>query len=471
MLVVHRGASTGARDFHSYGARTVGTEHFQLVSEGAVIAGKFRLERILGVGGMGAVFEATHVALGERVAVKFLRPELRDKPELVERFLREARSQFRIKSDHIVRVLDVGTAESGTPYIAMELLEGVSLHAHVRRLGRVAPGEAAEIVMQACDALSAAHALGIVHRDVKTKNLMLTSAPSGALRVKLVDFGVAQISSPDLGDRLTATETIMGTPLYMPPEQLRSARLADARSDVWAIGVVLYEVLTGSLPYLAESAADMLFRHYHETPKPVHEVIDGIPPALGAIVAKCLSLEPADRFPSAAALADALAPFARERTLLPRETLVSATAPEQPSSDDTMALSDTDIGSESLAPVSPNRRSSAPPPVLPKAREGRTLLATMVAAIALIGVVASFVVLRPAKRVQAVTDDKASASVPVVTRPDTLPEPEPTASASASARTPVPSAPPRRRTHRAAAPIPVPIPVPVPVGASSSDRL
>jgi eukaryotic-like serine/threonine-protein kinase len=465
----------------------VDTEDFQLVAEGAVIAGKFRLERILGVGGMGAVFEATHTALGERIAVKFLRPELRSKPELVERFLREARSQFRIKSDHIVRVLDVGTAESGTPYIAMELLEGISLHAHVRRVGRVGPAEAAEIVIQACDALAAAHALGIVHRDVKTKNLMLTSAPSGALRVKLVDFGVAQVSSPDLAERLTATETIMGTALYMPPEQLRSARHADARSDIWAIGVVLYEVLTGRLPYLAESAADMLFRHYHETPPPVHELVPSVPPELGAIVSKCLALEPGERFPSAAALAAALAPFASDQTLLaPRTTLVSA-VPDPPLTDATMDLTDTDLASESLAPVSPHRRSSAPPPMQPAPRDGRTLLATVVLAIAVVGVAATFGVLRPTKRAQAVTDDRTtvtSASVPVVTRPDVLPAPEPAASSSASAapaasasssaRPAPPSAPPPRwRTRRAGPPIPVPIPIPVPVGSSSSvyDRL
>ncbi len=445
------------------------TEHFQLVAEGAVIAGKFRLERILGIGGMGAVFEATHTALGERVAVKFLRPELRDKPELVERFLREARSQFRINSDHVVRVLDVGTAESGTPYIAMELLEGVSLHAHLRRVGRVAPAEAAEIAVQACDALAAAHALGIVHRDVKTRNLMLTRGPGGALRVKLVDFGVAQISSPDLGERLTATETIMGTPLYMPPEQLRSARLADARSDVWAIGVVLYEVLTGRLPYLAESAADMLFRQYHETPRPVHEVAPGVPAGLCAIVSRCLALEPDERFPSAAALARALAPFARERALLPRETLASP-AKERPSGGETMVLTDTDLGSETLASVSLHRRSSVPPAT----RDGRALFATVTGAVALLGVAASFVVLRPIERGRTVADDKASASVPVVTHPTPLPAPDPAPSrapaSSASARAPVSSAPPpRRRAPRAVIPVPVTIPTASP--ASIDDRL
>lgn len=280
------------------------------LGEGAVIAGKYRLGPVLGAGGMGVVHVAEHLGLGERVAMKFLHAQYAGSEAIVERFLREARAQFRIKSDHVVRVLDVGTAESGAPYIAMELLEGASLGDVCEATPRLPWDLACELVRQACEALESAHQLGIVHRDVKPGNLMVCPSAGGVARVKLLDFGIAQIARTEGLSRLTMTEAVIGTPLYMAPEQMRSARATDLRSDLWSIGVVLYRLLTGVLPFYGESLADLVVLQHH-APAPRVDTLAKVPAEIVDAVARCLSLAPADRFATAAELAAVLARFAR----------------------------------------------------------------------------------------------------------------------------------------------------------------
>lgn len=263
---------------------------------------------------MGVVHEAEHVSLGGRVALKFLKPEYAQHAEMAERFLREARSLFHIRSDHVVRVLDVDVAESGAPFMVMELLEGPSLAELLDLRRRLSPPEACSLAIDICEALTAAHALGIVHRDVKPQNVIVTAKPNGVARAKLLDFGIA-LTDAGLGERLTMTEAVIGTPSYMSPEQLRALRLTDVRTDIWAVGVMLYEMLMGRLPWIAESVADLAVRQRMEQPPALRLLLPHIPAGLENAVAACLSVDVATRMQSAVELAAALRPFAAECAL------------------------------------------------------------------------------------------------------------------------------------------------------------
>jgi len=302
----------------------------------ALLSGKYRLGPVLGRGGMGLVREAEHLARRERVAVKLLRRDKAHIEEVRARFLREAWSLHRIRDAHVVAVLDLGETSDGRPYFVMELLEGVCLATLSKRGSLESVGAVADLVRQACLGLAAAHRVGIIHRDVKPSNIVVTSDERGVARVKLLDFGVASPGDEaagaggsgaptggavsgnyDVGDdresevlRLTKTNVVMGTPLYMSPEQIRAPREADARSDVFSMGVVLYELFTRRLPWRARSPVDLVLRQMTEIPPPVDTLRPDVPHGLARIVEKCLALEPSDRFGSGAELAAALAPFA-----------------------------------------------------------------------------------------------------------------------------------------------------------------
>ncbi len=221
-------------------------QDFQAPVEGEILAGKYRIEKVLGEGGMGVVVAAQHIHLDDRVAIKFLLPGAKSNPEVLARFAREARAAVKIKSEHVARVSDVGTLENGTPYMVMEYLEGSDLAAWVHERGALSLEQATEFVLQACEAIAEAHTLGIVHRDLKPANLYVIRRPDGKLSVKVLDFGISKVtraaaSGPDMS--LTKTAAFMGSPLYMSPEQMESARNADVRSNVWALGVILYELV------------------------------------------------------------------------------------------------------------------------------------------------------------------------------------------------------------------------------------
>src|SRR5512140_559405 len=253
-----------------------------MLEPGAMVAGKLRVERVLGQGGMGTVAVATHVGLDQRVAIKVLLPELANQPEVVARFVREARASARLKNEHVCRVSDVGQLETGEPYIEMELLEGEDLSKVIDR-APLPVETAADYVLQACVAVAEAHQLGIVHRDLKPANLFVTHKLDGTALVKVLDFGIA--TAPTTAElKITKTTTIMGSPGYMSPEHLRSARDVDARSDIWALGVILYEAVSGTLPFVANTITELAVKVVMDEPAP----LTNVDPRFAAIVTRCL---------------------------------------------------------------------------------------------------------------------------------------------------------------------------------------
>ena len=273
-----------------------------MLQPGATVAGKFRIERILGAGGMGTVAVAMHVQLEQRVALKVLHEQAASDPAAVQRFLREARAAAKLRSEHICHVTDVGQLDNGAPYIVMELLEGQDLAALLSH-GAMAPVHAIDAVLQACVGLAEAHAHGIVHRDLKPANLFVTRRLDGSPLIKVLDFGIAKAPA-QAATGLTQTQAVMGTPGYMAPEQLRSTKDADARADIWALGVILYQALSGRLPFPANSITEFAVKSVMDPPDPID-----VDPNLRAVILRCLEKEPAGRFPDIASFAQALAPF------------------------------------------------------------------------------------------------------------------------------------------------------------------
>ena len=282
------------------------------VQEGQVLAGKYRVERVLGVGGMGVVVSALHLQLDERVALKFLLPEALANEEAVARFAREARAAVKIKSMHVARVSDVGTLETGAPYMVMEYLHGRDLAALLHERGPMPWPDAVDLVLQACEALAEAHAHGIVHRDLKPANLFLITGPDGSPCIKVLDFGISKLTNPNpsSGDYgMTRTQAIMGSPLYMSPEQMTSSRDVDGRADIWAIGTILYELVTGRPPFLGESMPQLCGMILQEAPPPPRSLRPDLPDGLQAVILRCLEKKREARFGNVAELASALAPF------------------------------------------------------------------------------------------------------------------------------------------------------------------
>jgi serine/threonine protein kinase len=295
------------------------------VHEGEVLAGKYRVERVLGRGGMGVVVAARHVELDELVALKFLLPEALSEPEPVARFLKEARAAVRIKSEHVARVLDVGQLESGAPYIVMEYLDGSDLGALLRSHGVMAVDDVIDYVAQACEAIANAHALGIVHRDLKPSNLMVMNRTDGSACIKVLDFGISKIAPIEGAQSamsMTRTAAFLGSPLYMSPEQMMSAKDVDGRTDIWALGTIFYELLTGKPPFMAETLPALGVLIATTEPVPVRASRPEVPSGLQAVVARCLAKNRDERFASVAELAQAMAPFAPERARVSIERTV-----------------------------------------------------------------------------------------------------------------------------------------------------
>ncbi len=267
---------------------------------GEQIAGKYRVEGVLGAGGMGCVLAAEHTVLRSRVAIKLLLPQAAAIPGATERFLREAQAVAALRSEHVAHVLDVGSTETGAPYLVMEHLVGQDLRKIVRERGPLPVGEAVDYLLQTCDAVAEAHARGIIHRDLKPGNLFVTARPDGAPLVKVLDFGLAKVLEPqDLGapdESITQTGLVAGSPHYMSPEQFRSLRKADTRSDIWALGVVAYEILAGRRPFLGEGMSGVMMSVVTEQPEPLREIRPDLPAPLAALVMRCLEKSP-DRRP------------------------------------------------------------------------------------------------------------------------------------------------------------------------------
>ena len=361
--------------------RTVGVTDgiSSYASPGTVLAQKYRVERVLGRGGMAVVVAAKHLQLREIVAVKLLHPHVLANPRALERFLREARVAMRLKSDHVARVYDVGALDDRTPFVVMECLSGEDLGAVLRTRGRLEVSEAVDYVLQACEAIAEAHALGVVHRDLKPANLFLTTRVDGSPTVKVLDFGVSKTTvelpddspstrdvslaapldetappsaplvpysrlsagmvsataptlsggaGPAAGDTkrseverpmddsppivhggITMTQAFLGSPKYVSPEQLRSARDTDVRSDIWALGVILHELVSGLPPFAGETLEAISESILYEKPAPLR--IGGAS-RLEPVLARCLAKERGDRFPNVQSFAEALVPFASE---------------------------------------------------------------------------------------------------------------------------------------------------------------
>ena len=283
-------------------------------SPGQVLAGKYRVERVLGTGGMGIVVAARHIQLDAPVALKFMSDEALADHALVSRFLREARATARLRGEHVIRVSDVGELDSGAPYMVMEHLQGQDLGALLASLGPPPIESAVEYAIQACEGLEEAHRAGIVHRDIKPSNLFLTRRPNGTPCIKVLDFGISKsVQMLHASEFLhsTSDHAVFGTPLYMAPEQMRAARDVDGRADLWSLGASLYELLSGTAPFPAESILTLAYRIANESPPSLRAKRPEIPDGLERVVLRCLERDCARRFPDARSLADALEPYRR----------------------------------------------------------------------------------------------------------------------------------------------------------------
>jgi eukaryotic-like serine/threonine-protein kinase len=282
------------------------------VKPGDVVAGKYGIVRVIGEGGMGIVVEAVHQKLDQRVAIKFHRPQTSGNDESVARFLREAKAAAQIRSEHVVRVTDVAMMENGAPYFVMEYLEGRDLDAVIQAEGPLSIASALDYTLQVCEALAEAHSLGIVHRDLKPANLFLSHRADGSVVIKLLDFGISKTlpkgSEAELS--MTKTRALMGSPLYMAPEQMRSTRRVDHRADIWSLGVLMHEMLTGETPFEGETLPEVCSSIAADDPIPLTSKRHDAPPELEEVVLRCLEKEPERRYEDVAELAMALGTLA-----------------------------------------------------------------------------------------------------------------------------------------------------------------
>jgi serine/threonine-protein kinase len=284
-----------------------------LPAEGELFDGKYEMGPVLGTGGMAAVFEARHMGLDDRVAIKLLLPACCDDPSVVERFVQEGKTATKIRSEHVVRMLDVGVA-SGRAYLVMEYLDGEDLESLLRKRGTLPCAEAIDLLLQACEAIGEAHALGIVHRDLKPANLFLTHRMDGSSCVKVLDFGISKMPRALPGARSTGSHPtlptlVMGSPHYMSPEQMASSATTDARADIWSLGAILYELVTGRTAFEGTTPSEVCAHVLVGTPAPLAELRPDVPDGVALAISRCLERNLARRYSSVSELARALAPY------------------------------------------------------------------------------------------------------------------------------------------------------------------
>ncbi|MEO7109346.1 MAG: serine/threonine-protein kinase [Polyangiaceae bacterium] len=286
------------------------------VKVGEVLAGKYKVEKVLGAGAMGVVVSARHLDLQQTVALKFMLPSALPDQAAGDRFLREAQAAGRLRGEHVARVMDFGRLDGGAPYIVMEFLDGENLEEVLNREGPFPVSLAAFYIAQACEGMAEAHTQGIVHRDLKPQNLFLTKRPDGSPLVKVLDFGISKLQGDISSVTATQSTAVMGSPAYMSPEQARSAKKVDSRGDIYSLGAILYQLVSGVLPYAAESVAGMLVAIVSEPPIPLREVLPDVPPDFEALVLQCLEKDRDKRPQTARELGAALSPFSSQRTSL-----------------------------------------------------------------------------------------------------------------------------------------------------------
>jgi eukaryotic-like serine/threonine-protein kinase len=338
---------------------------------GDVLDGKYRIEALLAEGGMGAVAKATHLVRRAFVALKFMGAAARSHPGAEERFINECVAASRIDSDHVVKVFDVGHLPNGAPYLVMEFLDGCDLAQLLERDGpRLEPARAVHFTLQMLRALQKAHTVGIIHRDMKPSNCFVIEKDGERDFIKLVDFGISKLESRDTEPALslTGTSTIFGTPLYMSPEQAKSARDVDHRSDLYSSGAILYEMLSGRTPYTAEGGENILYKVFMTEPDSIKSICPEISDGLAATVHRALLRDLDARFGSAVEMAQALAPFADARSAqvlgsllgnrgrsFARAAGMASVQPEDPLArarpEDASAATSPSGGTDALAPV------------------------------------------------------------------------------------------------------------------------
>lgn len=456
------------------------------VAPGDILAGKYRVERVLGAGAMGVVVAAMHLQLDQRVAIKFLLPDALSNEQSVNRFSREAKAAARIRSEHVVRVLDVSTLEGGEPYMVMEYLEGTDLLQMLGERGPLPVDEAVDYVLQALEALCEAHLAGVVHRDLKPSNMFLARRPDGSPIVKILDFGISKITTPDQ-QAMTTTQAMLGSPMYMAPEQMRATKSVDQRADIWSMGVILYQLLVARLPFVAETMAQLISTvMFDPTPRP-SEARPDLPPGLDDVVARCLEKEADRRYANVGELATALAPFARPASQVSVERVqrmlrgsgaepaTAASGANIRAASTPTALVSSEAGAQAWQATNGTSKSDG--------RRGRLVIAGAIGAISVLAVTGAFLV----GRREAPTAAPASSPPPPieVTPSATLaPEPsgapsaaassesesEPAPAASSSAPVASPSRPhPTSSSARPASPPPARPSVPTSAPASTSD--
>ncbi|MBK6691315.1 MAG: protein kinase [Myxococcales bacterium] len=298
------------------------------LTQGDVLDGKYVIERMLGKGGMGAVYVAYEEHLGRRVAIKVLLPEAAANAEAVTRFEREGRAAAALESDHVTRIFAVGRLASGSPYIVMELLDGHDLAEALTKGGPLSPSDVVAIMLDACDALAEAHARGIVHRDMKPANLFFSKRANGTQTIKVLDFGISKATGAGAPQQGLTGTAMMGTPYYMSPEQIREARDVDGRTDIWALGITMYELLVGTLPFSGNSLADLCVAILTTPHVPAAMRRADIPPELDAIINRCLCKDAAGRFANATELRAALQQLAGGHVSSPQLSVRLASSPQ-----------------------------------------------------------------------------------------------------------------------------------------------
>jgi len=451
------------------------------VRVGEVVADKYLIVRALGVGGMGVVVEARDQLLDRRVAMKFLLPKLAGSETAVQRFLREARAATRVTSEHVVRLLEIEKLPSGTPFFVMEYLQGCDLRSLLRDRGSLSPSQAVDYILQAIQAVAEGHVRGVIHRDIKPGNLFLTHRADGTPLIKVLDFGIAKTLESDAAEStsLTSSEDVrLGSPAYMPPEQLHNPRDVDTRSDIWSLGATLYELLCGRPPFEGTSYLELASNVLSLPPKPLSAQHPGLklPDGLESVVRRCLEKDREARYPNAAELAQALAPFGSADALvsLTRVSGMFASSSSFPALTRAVAQDANDCAPTlDVAGERPDRRSSDPGPVatpLPPPPR-RSWLVVAAAALVIAGVVALRLKPSPSTPNTAAARlapppaalDTPAAEPLALAEAVERPKAEPAAAASA-ADAPVSTQTARKSGARAAAPIP---PEKTPVAAAT----